>query len=93
MVYDGFNLSRSTSTSLGNADYDVATSFPVMGIVTFFSTASIQRPDAQRVHIACLVPGEVEERSKEKASVERILSRFNSTGGKETTESAGKGEA
>jgi len=61
-----------------------------MDIMTFFPTVPfgrIQRMDANRVHIACLVP-EVAEGSRARASVQVTLGRFNSTGGNETTGAA-----
>lgn len=65
-------------------DYDLGTNFPLMDIMTFFGTmppGSIYSMRMNRVQIACLVPGQVTEGSREKASVESVLDRYNSTGG------------
>lgn len=61
-----------------------------MDIMTFFPTVpfgNVQSMQANRVHIACLVP-EVAEGSRARASVQDTLDRFNSTGGNETTGAA-----
>jgi hypothetical protein len=88
------NFSSSFGTKAtryaSSQDYDVATRFPIMDIMTFFPTVPfgrIQSIEANRVHIACLVP-EVAEGSRARASVQDTLSRFNSTGGNETTGTA-----
>lgn len=94
LVCDGRNFSSSFGTKAtryaSSQDYDVATSFPIMDIMTFFPTVPfgrIQSMEANRVHIACLVP-EVAEGCRARASVQDTLSRFNSTSGNETTGTA-----
>lgn len=65
-----------------------------MDIMTFFPTIPYGRTlrgDANRVQIACLVPGQVTEGSRAKASVQDVLDRFNSTGGNQTAGAAGLG--
>ncbi|KAF3042197.1 hypothetical protein E8E12_009271 [Didymella heteroderae] len=94
LVCNGRNFSSSfgilASTWGSSQDYDVATNFPIMDIMTFFPTVPFGRTlrmDANRVQIVCLVP-EVAEDSRAKASVQDTLDRFNSTGGNETTGAA-----
>jgi hypothetical protein len=94
LVCGGRNFSSLFGTKASryasSQDYDVATNFPIMDIMTFFPTVPfgrIQSMEANRVHIACLVP-EVAEGSRARASVQDTLDRFNSTGGNETTGAA-----
>lgn len=70
-------------------DYDLATNFPLMDIMTFFPTEPMGRTygtHMHRVQIVCLVPGQVAEGSRQKAKVEDVLGRYNSTGGNQTVQ-------
>jgi hypothetical protein len=94
LVCDGRNFSRSFSTFAAVQDYDIGTNFPLMDIMTFFPTVRpgrVFRGGMQRVQIACLVPGQVTEASREKASVQGVLDRYNSTGGNQTAGAKGLG--
>lgn len=91
---DGRNFSSSFGTFATIQDYDLGTNFPIMDIMTFFPTIPYgrrTRADANRVQIACLVPGQVTEGSREKASVQDVLDRYNSTGGNQTAGAASLG--
>ncbi|KAJ4987480.1 hypothetical protein SVAN01_07080 [Stagonosporopsis vannaccii] len=89
LVCHGHNFSRSFGTLASQQDYDLGTNFPLMDIMTFFGAmppGRIYSPRMAKVQIACLVPGQVAEGSREKASVESVLERYNSTGGNQTAE-------
>lgn len=92
LVCDRRNLSSSFGNFVAVQDYDLATNFPIMDIMTFFPTIPIGRVfrgDANRVQISCLVPGQVTEGSRAKASVQDVLSRYTSTAGNQTAGAAG----
>ncbi|KAF2999376.1 hypothetical protein E8E13_006421 [Curvularia kusanoi] len=98
LVCAGRNLSSSTALLGPTQDYDLGVNFPIMDIMTFFGTADygrVQSTQAHRVQIACLVPGQVTEGSREKASVDSVLARYNSTGGNQTAgaQALGRGMA
>lgn len=91
LVCDGRNFSRSFGNFVATQNYDLGTNFPIMSIMTFFPkipSGNTFRGDSNRVQIACLVPGQVTEGSRAKASVQDTLDRFNSTGGNEVTGAA-----
>lgn len=94
LVCDGHNFSREFDTFAAVQDYDIGTNFPLMDIMTFFPTVQpgrVSRGDMQRVQIACLVPGQITEGSRERASVQSVLGRYNSTGGNQTAGAKGLG--
>ncbi|KAF2630241.1 hypothetical protein BU25DRAFT_446510 [Macroventuria anomochaeta] len=81
------NFSREFGTFASVQNYDFGTNFPLMDIMTFFPTIEqgrTFREDMPRVQIACLVPGQVTEGGREKASVQSVLERYNSMGGNRT---------
>ena len=94
LVCGGRNFSHEFGTHAAVQDYDVGTNFPLMDIMTFFSTSTpgrVFREDMQRVQIVCLVPGQVAEGSREKASVQSVLGRYNSTGGNQMSGAQAQG--
>ncbi|KAF1933481.1 uncharacterized protein M421DRAFT_88685 [Didymella exigua CBS 183.55] len=58
------NSTREGLNENSQLDYDLATNFPIMDIMTFFPTIPQGRKfrgDANRVQIACLAPGQVQQ--------------------------------